>query len=159
MNVCRIHSGFPFWILNFDESGALRDGSSETNLLPTSTGEPDGPVHLLARVEQRAQSGKSAVPRLLRRSPARVGRQDLPAKREGRIGVCGVVWPSVAWPDESPASVTGATRRSAGSASDPFTGLRRTFSGEIQKPPWTTWSECSAKRSGTKPRSRRSSTN
>ena len=126
--------GFPFWILNFDESGALRDGSSETNLVADLRQANLTDLFIFSHGWNNEPGQAKALYRAFFAEVRRVlDDKTFPAKREGRIGVCGVVWPSVAWPDESPASVTGGAASLGESASDPFTGLRRTFSGEIQK--------------------------
>ncbi len=125
---------FPFWILNFDENGALRDAAMETRLTEELGGENLTDLFVFSHGWNNEPSQAKALYRAFFGEVRRVlDDGSLPARREARIGVCGVIWPSVFWPDESPAAVAGGAASMEAGARDPFTELRKTFTGEAQQ--------------------------
>jgi hypothetical protein len=126
--------GFSFWILNFDENGALRDAATEARLAEELGKENLTDLFVFSHGWNNEPSQAKALYRAFFGEMRHVLNDgSLAARREARIGVCGVVWPSVSWPDESPAAVTGGAASLEAAASDPFAELRKTFTGKTQQ--------------------------
>src|ERR1051325_10595081 len=113
---------FPFWILNFDEDGKLRDAAAEQSLADGIDSENLTDLFVFSHGWNKAPSQAKALYRAFFGEVRKL--MDDPAltpRRQARIGVCGVIWPSVFWPDESPVNVTGGAAGMEPGASDPFT--------------------------------------
>lgn len=126
--------GFPFWILNFHENGLLRDAAMEARLADEVGGENLTDLFVFSHGWNNEPSYAKALYGAFFTEVRRVlNDASHPARREARIGICGVIWPSVLWPDESPVAVTGGAASLEADASDPFTEMRKAFTGVSQQ--------------------------
>jgi hypothetical protein len=126
--------GFPIWILNFDQNGALRDAAMETRLTEELGSENLTDLFVFSHGWNNDPSQARALYRAFFGEVRRVlDDGSLAARREARIGICGVIWPSVFWPDESPVAMTGGAASLEAGPPDPFTELHKTFTGEAQQ--------------------------
>jgi hypothetical protein len=140
-------SGFPFWVLAFDEAGGLKDfQGTEQSIREIAAADlsdlfvfSHGWNNDSAAAKALYEGFFSEVKKILDAPPG-------PLKRPAKIGVAGVFWPSILWPDTPPPSsrpaggaggaVSLAPAPAAPAAGTPeiFAALRTVFTDDGQKP-------------------------
>jgi hypothetical protein len=125
--------GFPFWILSFDENAALRDASAESRLADEVGRENLTDLFIFSHGwNNEPSAAKSLYQAFFAQVRKLLSDPSLAPRRDSKIGVCGIIWPSVAWPDESPLAATGGAASLGGGSTDPFPELRRAFTAQAQ---------------------------
>ena len=94
-------AGFPFWIVEFDEHGSLVDPQAADDVLTEITDE--ALTDLFVFIHGWNNSRRIALDRyeaFFTEVQKLVADSDLTHSREAKIGVIGVIWPSMRWADE-----------------------------------------------------------
>jgi hypothetical protein len=123
-------AGFPFWILNFDEDGQPRSPSDTDRFVEEVAAQNLSDLFIFshgwnndpATAMWLYQGFFGEVRKVLDDA-------SLPRRRDATVGVAGVIWPSILWPDnELPESAGGAASLDAPAPEADLTGeLKKVF--------------------------------
>lgn len=112
-------AGFPFWQVDFDDAGNSDGQNSAASLVTDATGHQLTDIFVFSH----GWNNDHATAAVLYEGFFKQLRSALPAASASRskIGVAGVFWPSILWPDETPQNAGGAA---ALQASDSMASLK-----------------------------------
>lgn len=102
-------AGLPFFLFDFDENGAIRDPAQHAATVEAISTQPFTDLFVFSH---GWNNDRSTALNLYRRYFGELAKllndPAFPPKRPATIGLAGVVWPSILWPDEVPdANVPG----------------------------------------------------
>jgi subtilisin family serine protease len=122
-------AGFPYWELRFDESGNPADAAAVQRLLDELPAEQLSDLFVFSHGwNNDAAMARSLYRRYfekLREVNDQLGSPGIPRQRPARIGVVGVLWPSMRWADEDGAAEGFAAGGIAGVGAAPTPGAAR----------------------------------
>jgi hypothetical protein len=136
-------AGFPFWLLSFDEDGVPVDADAVANLVSELKAQRISDLFVFSHGWNNDRTTALKLYKRFFEQMREVLDAAVPASATTRIGVAGVLWPSILWPDDaenatmtavvpSPSTGGGASFGSA-PAAPMATAAISAINGELRK--------------------------